>query len=291
METTEEDTEGVISFGVDSFGGSPFIVVKAPSCWVELLLINSIGPSENVGSPSVGSQTSQYLHASETLYRELAVLRGQNTLGPLSPGKYELKLSECYGTVGEELLALKPVPSSFVFHFKNKSIDIEQTNGNELSDELSFALGPSDSTTTDNSNPTCMAVDRPFWSTNIDSRARRDAGLSADFQLRPDFVFAGLLLLGLLIFVVILAGAMFFCIRRFESHDDGQMRRGRRLSTRGGARQSRGPQQTQQTREPYESKETAKDMGDTSNLTGLLNQLNSSTGPADALDDGLGSFW
>jgi len=103
----------------------------APTCWVELRAIvegaeGSLPPTmchdactwpsneascqassqqQNLPSSTTGVPGDQCI-ASTVVYREPALLQDINTLGPLQLGMFELVLSDCYGSVDGDIVAL-----------------------------------------------------------------------------------------------------------------------------------------------------------------------------------------
>lgn len=91
--------------------------ISAPSCWVELRQVYRSTAAAAKGSEQDASTALsrpaasrlprfQSRHSHDTMYREAAVLQDANTLGPLPPGDYELRLAECYGGVDGDVHAL-----------------------------------------------------------------------------------------------------------------------------------------------------------------------------------------
>lgn len=90
--------------------------LSAPSCWVELRHVYRSAAAAAEGSERDATALEspaasrlprfQSRHSHDTMYREAAVLQDANTLGPLPPGDYELRLAECYGGVDGDVHAL-----------------------------------------------------------------------------------------------------------------------------------------------------------------------------------------
>ena len=116
MQTELEESEHFVVFSVE--GPQPALDVcsetnsnnycwnslSAPSCWIELRHVHGRSRGDDGGSSQL--PRFQNRHSHDTIYREAAVLQDDNTLGPMSAGSYELRLTECYGSLNGESLAL-----------------------------------------------------------------------------------------------------------------------------------------------------------------------------------------
>ena len=88
----------VVAFGVDT---SALNISAGPVCWIVLSQLNE-GMADARRTEQF-SDAHRVLHFRETLFRESAVLLGINTIGPLPSGAYELRLTECYGSVTDQM--------------------------------------------------------------------------------------------------------------------------------------------------------------------------------------------
>jgi hypothetical protein len=77
-------------------------------------MIIPIGGDNEFGAKEVDRY--QMTHNSETLYRKSAVIQELNTLGPISSGNYQIRLSECYGANSEgNIMALVSSGNEYFF--------------------------------------------------------------------------------------------------------------------------------------------------------------------------------
>ena len=105
----------LLSFHLALDGKFQWDMNSAPTCWVELTKKQSlecgrrfpVAQKENTMDDLENRSLFECLHTQELVFRKSAILMEINTLGPiLEEGIYELKLTDCYGNSGNEVVAL-----------------------------------------------------------------------------------------------------------------------------------------------------------------------------------------